>query len=183
MKTSPTRLTLPRIAGVAIAALLTLTGCGDGGESTDESESTEETVAPAADTPETAETLDTEVPDLCSLFTTEDFQTVTGEPAGEPESGEAMGAIRGTCTISAEAGFPMVMLAAYNESDREATMSMVEAEPVDDLDTEAYWDDTLGLVIPLEGKDWYLQVMATDGGADLASSTQAAQIALDRLGG
>ena len=75
------------------------------------------------------------------------------------------------------------MLAAYNESDREATLSMVDAEQVDDLGREAYWDGTVGLVIPLEGKDWYLQIIATDGGADLASSVQVAEIALDRLDG
>lgn len=161
---------------MALGAALTLTGCGD------DAERTVETTAPADETPEETEALDTQVPDLCSLFTVEDFQAVTGETAGEPQADEGTGAIRGTCTISAETGFPLVMLAAYNESDRETTLPMVEAEPVDDLDTEASWDDTLGLVIPLEGKDWYLQVMATDGGADRATSAQVAQIALDRLG-
>lgn len=146
--------------------------------------------APTADSQETATTgassdtaLDTKVPDLCTLFTAEDFQTVTGEKAGESVSDPGTGAIRGTCTTSAEAGFPLVFLAAYNESDREATLSMVEAQPVDDLGREAYWDDTLGLVIPLEGKDWYLQVLATDGGANLDTSAQVAEIALDRLSG
>ena len=62
-------------------------------------------------------------------------------------------------------------------------LEMVEAEPVDDLGTEAYWDDTVGLVIPLEGRDWYLQVLTTDGGADLETSVQVAEIALERLGG
>jgi hypothetical protein len=177
MEASPVRLTVPWLAAIALAAVLTLTGCGD------DAERTGETVAPADETPEKTEALDTQVPDLCSLFTAKDFQAVTGETAGEPVADEATGAIRGTCTINAEAGFPLVVLAAYNESDRETTLSMVEAEPVDDLGTEAYWDDAIGLVIPLEGKDWYLQVMATDGGADLATSAQVAEIALDRLGG
>jgi hypothetical protein len=169
---------------VALAAALVLTGCGGG------SESAEETAPPASETTEplgteveTTEALDTEVPDLCTLFTAEDFESVTDETAGEPESDDGMGAIRGTCTISAEAGFPMVLIGAYNESDRDATMAMVDAESVDDLGTEAYWDDTVGLMVPLEGKDWYLQVMATDGGADLATSTEVARIALDRLDG
>ena len=168
---------MPRLAAVALAAVLTLTGCGD------DDESTAETVAPANETPEETEARDTQVPDLCSLFSAEDFQAVTGETASEPEADGGTGAIRGTCTINAEAGFPLVIIAAYNESDREATLSMVDAEPVDDLGTEAYWDDTLGFVIPLEGKDWYLQVMATDGGADRATSAQVAEIALDRLSG
>lgn len=168
---------MPRLVAMALAAVLTLTGCGD------DAEPSAETVVPADETPEEFEALDTQVPDLCSLFTAEDFQAVTGETVGEPEAGDATGAIRGTCAISAETGFPLVLLAAYDESDREATLSLVEAEPVDDLGTEAYWDDTLGLVIPLEGKDWYLQVMATDAGADLATSAQVAEIALDRLSG
>ena len=169
-----------RFAAVALAAVLTLSGCGGGGDTSDE------TVAPAAETTEQTEqteVTDTQVPDLCSLFTAEDFQAVTGETAGEPKAEEGIGAIRGTCTINAEAGFPLVLLGAYNESDREATLAMVEAEAVDDLGTEAYWDDTLGLVLPLEGKDWYLQVMATDGGADLDTSVEVAQIVLDRLRG
>ena len=78
---------------------------------------------------------------------------------------------------------PLVVIGAYNESDREATMSMFGAEPVDDLGIDAYWNDTIGLLIPLEGKDWYLQVMATHAGAGLATSVQAAEIALDRLDG
>lgn len=171
------RRSAPRL--VAIALALILTGCGD--------DNAEQTEAPATSagatetTADTAATLDTEVPDLCTLFTAEDFEAVTGETAGAPESEPDTGAIRGTCTISAEAGFPLVMLAAYNESDRETTLSMVDADPVEDLGREAYWDDTLGLVIPLDGKDWYLQVLVTDGGADLDLSVQAAQIALDRL--
>lgn len=75
------------------------------------------------------------------------------------------------------------MIAAYNESDREATLSMVDAEPVDDLGTEAYWDETVGLVIPLEGKDWYLQVKVAGGGADRDESIEVAEVALDRLAG
>ena len=58
-----------------------------------------------------------------------------------------------------------------------------EAEAVDDLSTEAYWDETVGLVIPLEGKDWYLQVRVADGGADREASVEAAEVALDRLAG
>jgi hypothetical protein len=166
---------MTRLAAVAFAAVVILAGCGGGSGGTDE------TVAPAAETTEQAQVPDTEVPDLCSLFTAEDFQAVTGETAGEPVAEEGIGAIRGTCAINAEAGFPLVLLGAYNESDREATLALVEAEEVDDLGTEAYWDDTLGLVIPLEGKDWYLQVMATDGGADLDTSVQVAEIVLDRL--
>lgn len=133
-------------------------------------------------TAESTEALDSEVPDLCNLFTAEDFEALTGETAGEPGSEDAVGAIRGTCTISAEAGFPLVIIAAYNESDREAALSMVDAEPVDDLGTEAYWDETVGLVIPLEGNDWYLQVKVA-GGADRDESIKVAEVALDRLAG
>jgi hypothetical protein len=172
---------MSRLVAVALAAVLVLAGCGDGSEGTDE------TAPPAAETEQTqvpdTKVSDNEVPDLCSLFTTEDFQAVTGVTAGEPEAEAGVGAIRGTCTINAETGFPLVLLGAYNESDREATLAMVEAEAVDDLGMEAYWDDTLGLVVPLEGKDWYLQVMATDGGADLDTSVRVAEIVLDRISG
>ncbi|MCB0963996.1 MAG: hypothetical protein KDA98_11965 [Acidimicrobiales bacterium] len=175
---------LTRIAAIAVVAVLALAGCSSdsdsSGETTTSATETEESVD---QTTEATEALDTEVPDLCTLFTADDFEAVTGEPAGAPESEAGMGAARGSCTINAEAGFPLVMLAAYNESDREATLSMVDAEQVDDLGREAYWDGTVGLVIPLEGKDWYLQIIATDGGADLASSVQVAEIALDRLDG
>lgn len=116
-------------------------------------------------------------------FTAEDFEALTGETAGEPEAEGPVGVIRGTCTISAETGFPMVLIAAYNESDRESTLSLVDAEPVDDLGVEAHWDDTLGIVVPLEGRDWYLQVMVTGAGADRDASIEAAQVALDHLAG
>jgi hypothetical protein len=173
--------TAGRLAACLLAAALILSACGDDAEQaetpvTTAAETTEATSAPA-------ETLDTQVPDLCTLFTAEDFQTVTGETAGVPESDAGTGAIRGTCTISAASGFPLVMIAAYNESDRETTLSMVEAEPVEDLDIEAYWDDTLGLVIPLNGKDWYLQVKVTGSDSDREASVRAARIALDRLDG
>lgn len=178
-----------RMAAVAVSALLLAGGCSDGDDDASDATSTDETTTTEAATsgpdaaPEEAEVLDREVPDLCTLFTVEDFQAVTGEVAGAPESQPEVGAIRGSCSTSAEAGFPLVMVAAYNESDREATLSMVEAESVDDLGQEAYWDDTVGLVIPLEGRDWYLQVLATDGGADLESSVEVAEIVLQRLDG
>lgn len=108
---------------------------------------------------------------------------MTGETAGESKSEEGVGAIRGSCTISAEAGFPLAMVAAYDESDREATLGMVDAEPVDGLGGEAHWDDSIGVVVPVDGKDWYLQVLVSDGGADRDASIEAAEIALDRLDG
>ena len=181
MTTPAVHGTAGRLAACLIAAALILSACGDDADQAETPVTTATEITEATSAPAT--TLDSQVPDLCSLFTAEDFQTVTGETAGVPESEAGMGAIRGTCTISAAAGFPLVLIAAYNESDREATLSMVEAEPVEDLDTEAYWDDTLGLVIPLNGKDWYLQVMVTGGGADREASVRAARIALDRLDG
>ena len=177
MKASPNGLTVPRLAAVVLAAVMALSGCGG------DTESADETVAPASETPEQSEAHDTDVPDLCSLFTPEDFQALTGEKGGEPEVDEAMGALRGTCTTSAETGLPLVLIAAYNESDRQSTLDMVDAEPVDDLGTGAYWNDTLGLVIPQEGKDWYLQVAVKGEDDDRAASVQVAEIALDRLNG
>lgn len=165
-----------RLGILALAAALVLGACGDGND-----EPSSSTRAAEESTSASEPVLDTEVPDLCGLFTMEDFATVTGEKAGTPESQEAMGAIRGSCTMSAEAGFPLILIAAYNEADREATLSMVDAEPVDDLGVEAYWDDTIGLAIPREGKDWYLQVLVTGGGADRDASVAAARIVLDRL--
>lgn len=179
---SPLGRSVPRIAAVAFGAVLILASCGTDSESTDET--VPATSAASDDTKvDGSEPLDSEVPDLCSLFTAEDFEALTGEKAGEPVADDGVGAIRGTCTISAERGFPLVMIGAYNESDREATLSLVEAEAVDDLSTEAYWDETVGLVIPLEGKDWYLQVRVADGGADREASVEAAEVALDRLAG
>lgn len=173
--------TTPARRALALTAVLVLGACGgEADEPTDTAPAPEETTS-ATDTAPADEALDTEVPDLCGLFTAEDFETVTGETADTPETQEPIGAIRGSCTLSAETGFPGVMIAAYNEADREATLSMVDAEPVDDLGVAAHWDDTLGLVIPLEGKDWYLQVLATGGGADRDTSVQVAEIVLDRL--
>ena len=173
--------TLGRLAALALALVLALGACGgDAGEPTGAAPDPEETTS-ATGTAPPDETLDIEVPDLCSLFTVEDFETVTGAASGEPEAQEPIGAIRGTCTISAETGFPLVMLGAYNEADREATLSMVEAEPVDDLGVEALWDDTLGLVVPQDGKDWYQQVMVAGSDDDRATSVQVAEIVLDRL--
>ena len=125
MKASPNGLTVPRLAAVVLAAVMALSGCGGDNESADE------TVAPASETPEQSEALDTDVPDLCSLFTPEDFQALTGEKAGEPEVDEAMGALRGTCTTSAETGLPLVLIAAYNESDRQSTLDTVSYTHLD----------------------------------------------------
>ncbi|MDO9495070.1 MAG: hypothetical protein Q7J48_05160 [Nocardioides sp.] len=173
--------TLGRLGALALTAVLVLGACGgEADEPTDTAPDPEETTSATGPAP-ADEALDTEVPDLCGLFTAEDFETVTGETAGTPETQEPLGAIRGTCSMSAEVGFPVVMVAAYDEADREATLAMVDAEPVDDLGVEAYWDDTVGLVIPLEGKDWYLQVLALGGGADRETSVQVAEIVLDRL--
>ncbi|MBK9297176.1 MAG: hypothetical protein IPN02_10165 [Candidatus Microthrix sp.] len=71
------------------------------------------------------------MPDLCSLFTPEDFQALTGEKAGEPEVDEAMGALAAPAP-PAPKRLPPVLIAAYNESDRQSTLDMVDAEPVDD---------------------------------------------------
>lgn len=182
MNTSRTRLAASRLTAVALVAVLALAGCGQDAENTDGEAPPPQETPSATESPISGdEALDSEVPDLCSLFTAADFTAVFGEPAGEPEAQDPLGAIRGTCTTSAEAGFPLVMVAAYNESDRETTLSMVDAEPVDDLGVEAAWDDTLGLVIPQEGKDWYLQVLVSGSDDDRATSVQVAEIVLDRL--
>lgn len=173
--------TLTRLGTLALSAVLVLGACGGDTDEPAETAPPPEETSSATDTEPADAALDTEVPDLCALFTAEDFETLTGETAAEPEAEEATGAIRGTCTTSAETGFPMVMVAAYDEVDRETTLSMVEAEPVDDLGREAHWDDTIGLVIPIEGKDWYLQVMVAGSDDDRAVAVQAAEIALDRL--
>ncbi|MFA6300188.1 MAG: hypothetical protein WC642_13540 [Nocardioides sp.] len=173
--------TLRRLGALSLTAVLVLGACGGGDDEPTDTASAPEDTTSATDTGPADEAVDTEVPDLCGLFTAEDFEAVIGEPAGPPETQEPLGAIRGTCSMSAEAGFPMVMVAAYDEADREATLAMVDAEPADDLGVEAYWDDTMGLVIPMEGKDWYLQVLSLGGGADRETSVQVAEIVLDRL--
>ncbi|MDP2774661.1 MAG: hypothetical protein Q8O61_14000 [Nocardioides sp.] len=173
--------TLGRLGALALTAVLVIGACGgDDGEPNDSAPVREATTSAAEPGP-ADEALDGDVPDLCDLFTTEDFEAVFGEPAAPPETQEPIGAIRGTCTTYAEAGFPMVMLAAYDEADRETTLSMVEAEPIDDLGVAAHWDDTMGLAIPMEGRDWYLQVLAMDGGGDRETSLQIAEMVLDRL--
>jgi hypothetical protein len=121
------------------------------------------------------------VPDLCTLFTVEDFEALTGETAGEPEVGEPVGAIRGTCTTSAEMGFPLVMVAAYDEKDREATLAMIDAEPVDELGVPADYDETVGLLIALEGRDWYVAVTVAGSDDDRAQAIEVARLVLDRL--
>jgi hypothetical protein len=177
----PVRRRVPRFTAMAVAAVLVLASCGDDAEPT--AEPATETTTASEETTEAPGALDTEVPDLCGLLTAEDFDAVTGEAADEFDADAATGVIRGTCLISSAAGFPAVFLGAYNESDREATLAMVDSEPVDDLGTEAYWDDTLGVVVPLEGKDWYLQVKAMGSDDNRSISLQAAALVLDRLQG
>ncbi len=169
-------------AAVALAAALALGACGgddgeDPGAGGDPGGSAPATQEPSTEPP----ALDSEVPDLCTLFTGEDFETLTGETAGEPEVGEPMGVIRGTCTTSAEMGFPLVMVAAYDEKDREATLAMVDAEPVDELGVPADYDDTVGLLIPLEGRDWYVTVTVAGTDDDRAQAIEVGRVVLDRL--
>ena len=173
--------TLGRLGAVAVTATLVLGACGgDTDEPTDAAPPVDETPSATETAPADA-ALDTEVPDLCGLFTAEDFEAVTGEQAGASEAQEPTGAIRGVCTLSAEAGFPMVMIGAYNEVDRETTLSMVDAEPVDELGRVAHWNDTMGLLIPLDGKDWYLQAMVAGSDSDRDTAIEVAEIVLDRL--
>ena len=183
MRTRSSRHSLGRLgAAASLAVLLVLGGCGDGGdEAATDSDPPEQTTSSAA-TEEPDETT-SEVPDLCALLSGDDFESVTGAPsAGEPESTPDTGALRGTCTWSAEAGFPMLMIGAYNLADREATLEMVDSEPVDGLGTEADWSDSTGLMIVLDGRDWYLQVFVAGTDDDKEAAFSAAEIALKNLG-
>lgn len=171
-------------AAGALASALVLVGCSSGGddEATDDgTEQVDETTTTATDAGGGATGGDP--PDLCSLFTAEDFEAVTGETAGEPEVMAPTGAIRGTCTYGAEAGFPMVMIGAYNATDRERTLDMTESESVDGLGTEADWSDAAGLLLVVDGEDWYLQIVATGDGAgyDKEESIEAAELVLANL--
>lgn len=174
------------VTAIVVVGVLGLAGCGgDDSSSSDQATPSEATSQPSEDgTTDTAEDIDSADPDLCSLFTAEDFETVTGEPAGgTPDMGQVMGPMRGSCTYNAAAGFPMVMVSAYNAGDRETTLEMVDAEPVDGLGVEAHWAPETGLLISVDGKDWYLQVLATGAGMrfDQARSVEAAELVLDRL--
>ncbi len=180
MNTKRNRAGLERFGAVALATVLVLGACGgDADETAGADPTAEQTTSAEGQSGEVS----TDVPDLCELLTTDAFEAVTGEKADTPEAQEPMGGIRGSCTISAETGFPFVMIAAYNERDREATLSMVDSEPVDGLGAEADWDDTAGLLIALDGRDWYLQVVSTGegGGYDRDRSVEIARIVLDRL--
>lgn len=170
-------------AVVTLAAVLALGGCGgDGNEpsGTSSPESSEQTAAPTEDGGGSTEGVGNGDPDLCALFSAEDFETVLGEPAaGQPEEQAATGPLRGMCTYTAEESFSMVMIGAYNASDREQTLEMVESESVDGLGAEADWSPQTGLLIVVEGEDWYLQVIATgEGGYDRSRSIAAARLAL-----
>ncbi len=190
-----TRFQAPRrTLGMCTAALLVavLVGCGGDsgdGESSVGSQPTQPTqpTQPATSQEPTEEPSGSaagEAPDFCEVFTADDFASVTGSPAGgPPEQGLVAGAARGGCTYSGEAGFPMIMISAYDAGDREATLSMVDSEPVEGLDVEADWADETGLLVVVDGADWYFQVVATgDGmGFDQARSVEAAKIVLENL--
>lgn len=167
-------------AAVALALALVLSGCGGDGEQ--ESADSDATSQPAAPAESEAQPSAVDVPDLCTLVTAADFESVLGaRPGGEPESTPATGAIRGVCTWSAEVGFPMLMISAYDAADREATLEMVDSEPVDGLGAEADWADQTGLLIVVEGQDWYLQVFAAGTDDDRAASISVAEIVLENL--
>lgn len=183
MRTRPARHGVVRFgAALSLAALLVLGGCGDGGtETTTDSDTPEQTTTSDEDAGG-ADEASSEVPDLCTLLSAEDFESVAGAPsAGEPEATPATGAARGMCTWSAETGFPMVMVGAYNASDREATLEMVDAEPVEGLATEADWAAETGVLMVVEGQDWYLQVFTAGTDDDKAASIAAAEIVLANL--
>ena len=183
MRTGSSRHSLGRLgAAASLAALLVLGGCGgDGDETATESDPPEQTTS-SAEAPAADETT-SEVPELCTLLGGDDFESVMGSPpGGEPESTPATGAVRGSCTWSAEAGFPMLMVGAYNATDREATLEMIDSEPVDGLGTEADWAEATGLLIVVDGQDWYLQVFAAGTDDDKAASIAAAEIVLANLG-
>lgn len=167
---------------VTLVAALALGACGgddgdDPGAAGDRSSSAPTSQEPSSPAP----ALDSEVPDLCTLFTVEDFEALTGETAAEPEVTEPVGAIRGSCATNAETGFPLVMVAAYDEKDRETTLGMVDAEPVEELGVPADYDETVGLMIPLEGRDWYIAVTVAGSEDDRAEAIEVATIVLDRL--
>ena len=178
---------------LALISVLVLGGCGSDEKSSDETtpeqtEQTEQTQEPSESTEPTEPTEDSETdgtPDLCALFSAADFETVTGEQAGgEPDTQSSVGVIQSSCTYSTTGGFPMVMIGAYDASGFDLTVQTLEGQPVDSLDGDAYWTEAAGIVVALEGEDWYLQVVATGAGMnyDKAMSTAAAQIVLDNLG-
>ena len=173
-------------AAVALASALVLVGCSSGGhdEATDDgTEQVDETTTTTATDDAGGEATGGDPPDLCSLFTAEDFEAVTGQPADEPDVMAPTGAIRGSCTYSTPTGFPMVMIGAYNASDRERTLELTESEPVEGLGAEADWADSAGLLVVVDGEDWYLQVVATGDGAgyDREESIEAAELVLANL--
>lgn len=73
------------------------------------------------------------------------------------------------------------MIGADNASDREATLEMVDAEPVDGLEAEADWAAETGVLMVVEGQDWYLQVFAAGTDDDKAASIAAAGIVVANL--
>lgn len=174
-------------AAAVLAAVLALGGCGgDGGDGGDggAGTATEQSATPTEEPSGSSSAQAGEAPDLCELFTADDFRTLTGKPAGgPPEEGMVVGAARGGCTYSAEAGFPMVMISAYDAGDREATLSMVDSEPVAGVGAEADWADETGLLVVVDGADWYLQVVATGDGMefDQVRSVEAAKLVLAKL--
>lgn len=151
MRTRPSRHSSRRIgAAASLAALLVLGGCGDGDSETTDSDPPEQATTSTQDSGG-ADEASNEVPALCTLLSADEFESVAGAPsAGEPVATPATGAARGMCTWSAEAGFPMVMIGAYNASDREATLEMVDAEPVDGLEAEADWAAETGVLMVVE---------------------------------
>ena len=174
---------------LALISVLVLGGCGSDEKPSDETqtEQTEQTESdqPSESTEPTEDTGTDGPPDLCALFSAADFETVTGEQAaGEPDTQSSVGVIQSSCTYSTAGGFPMVMIGAYDASGFELTVQTLEGQPVDSLDGDAYWTQGAGIVVGLEGQDWYLQVVATDAGMDYDKdmSTAGAQIVLDNLG-
>ncbi len=172
----------------AVTTVLALAGCGGGSDEASDSGTPEQTTSSATPSESSGTTAEAgteaggEVPELCTLVTAEDFQTVLGEPTvGDPESTPATGAMRGMCTWTGEVGFPALLVSAYDAADRETTVEMVDATPVEGLGTEAHWADSTGLLIAVEDADWYLQVYVAGADDDQAASEDFARIVLANL--
>jgi hypothetical protein len=184
MRTRPHR-GAGRAVATTLTAVLVLAGCGGGSDEASDSGTPEQTTSSAAASESTSDAgteAGGEVPELCSLVTAEDFRTVLGEPTvGDPESTPATGAMRGMCTWTGEVGFPALLVSAYDAADRETTLEMVDATPVEGLGAEAHWADSTGLLIAVEGADWYLQVYVAGADDDQAASEDFARIVLANL--
>ncbi|WP_406069382.1 hypothetical protein [Micromonospora sp. NBC_01638] len=166
-----------RAAGLAGVLTFALAGCGGG----DDAGTGPGTASGGGDSiAVTAEPVDT-----CALFTADDFASVVGKPAGQPEKQEPQGSLLGGCTYLSKDVTVSVYVTARPGREWDDSVKAHGDVSVSGVGEKAFWADNVGLLVQPAGKPYFLQVLAmpdlsnpTAFGKEL--SVAVGQVAADR---